>query len=140
MDSAEDLVSHVNVTHIESFSGQDVVLCLWGGCKVYNVPSSSYRWLKQHVQQVHMKERPHKCFMNGCNMSFHSVEALQRHLQKHLEPTLPKSPKCAKASPVSKMKVKPSANALLSSRSYPPSPAGASHENREGAINDGVGH
>ena len=56
---------------------------------MYNVPSSSFYWLRKHVQQAHTKERPHKCFMNGCNLSFASVEALQRHLQRHLEPLSP---------------------------------------------------
>ncbi len=105
VDSPDELISHVNSAHIEPFSGQDVVMCLcmWEGCKVYNVPSSSYKWLKQHVQQVHMKERPHKCFMNGCNVSFHSVDALHRHLHRHLEPTTPKP---TKGSPSPKQKVK----------------------------------
>ncbi len=56
---------------------------------MYNVPSSSFYWLRKHVQQSHTKERPHRCFMNGCNLSFASVEALQRHLQRHLEPLSP---------------------------------------------------
>ena len=57
--------------------------------QVYNVPSSSYYWLCKHVQQAHTKERPHKCFMNGCNLSFASVEALQRHIQRHFKPLSP---------------------------------------------------
>ena len=85
LDTPDHLVQHVNTNHVEVFSGQDIVLCMWEGCKVYNVASSSYQWLRKHVQQVHTKERPHKCIMNGCNMSFQTVDALQRHLQRHFQ-------------------------------------------------------
>ena len=34
------------------------------------------------------QDRPFKCIMNGCNMSFNSREALQRHVNKHLDPTV----------------------------------------------------
>ena len=42
-------------SHIAPFSDQDIVVCLWEGCKVYNVPSSSHEWLRRHVQREHTK-------------------------------------------------------------------------------------
>lgn len=41
--------------HITPFRDQDVVVCLWEGCKMYNVPSSSHEWLKRHMQREHTK-------------------------------------------------------------------------------------
>ena len=85
----EDLAQHVKVSHIESFAKEESVVCLWDGCRVYNVPSTSYSWLQKHVQQIHTKERPHRCIMNGCSRSFNTPEALSRHLQVHfLSPAL----------------------------------------------------
>ncbi|KAL5475637.1 hypothetical protein EMCRGX_G025479 [Ephydatia muelleri] len=85
----EDLAHHVKASHIESFAKEESVVCLWEGCRVYNVPSTSYSWLQKHVQQVHTKERPHRCIMNGCSRSFNSADALNRHLQVHfLSPAL----------------------------------------------------
>lgn len=86
--SVDELARHVRVSHVEPFESQDIVFCQWEGCKVYNVPSSSIQWLRRHVQQSHTKDRPFKCIMNGCNMSFNSREALQRHVNRHLEPTV----------------------------------------------------
>lgn len=82
----DDLAEHVHSNHIALFCDEEVVVCLWEGCKVYNKPSSSYTWLQRHMQQVHTKERPFKCIMNGCNLSFQSTDALQRHLERHLDP------------------------------------------------------
>lgn len=85
----EDLAHHVKASHIESFAKEESVVCLWDGCRVYNVPSTSYSWLQKHVQQIHTKERPHRCIMNGCSRSFNTPDALSRHLQVHfLSPAL----------------------------------------------------
>lgn len=50
------------------------------------------------------QERPNKCLMNGCNMSFNSVDALQKHMLRHFEhsPNLspPKKSGISAASPV----------------------------------------
>ena len=49
-----------------------------------------------------------KCLMNGCNRSFNSVEALQRHLQRHFDrtptppPPPPRSTTTVKANKLSK--------------------------------------
>jgi hypothetical protein len=87
--SVEELARHVQTAHVEPLESQDVVVCQWEKCKVFNVPSLSIQWLKRHVQQVHTKDRPFKCIMNGCIMSFNTREALQRHVNRHLEPSVP---------------------------------------------------
>ena len=32
-----------------------------------------------------LQERPYKCLMNGCHMSFNTPEGLQRHIQRHFD-------------------------------------------------------
>ena len=44
------------------------------------------------------QDRPFKCIMNGCNMSFNTREALQRHVYRHLEPNVATSPSAAGSS------------------------------------------
>lgn len=90
--SVDMLVDHVNDHHLVQFREADFVVCLWQGCKVFNRPFEKKDWLPQHMRR-HTKERPHKCFMNGCNMSFWSVHALQNHLQLHFKPSPKKTSK-----------------------------------------------
>jgi zinc finger protein AEBP2 len=97
--SVDELARHVRTSHVEPFESQDVVVCQWEKCKVFNVPSSSIEWLRRHVQQAHTKDRPFKCIMNGCIMSFNSREALQRHVNRHLEPSITASSSPASNSP-----------------------------------------
>lgn len=94
-DTVQELADHVNQVHVESFQTQDLVLCLWKGCKVYNVPCQKKTWLTQHMRR-HTNERPHKCIMNGCNQSFWNIDALNHHLQLHLMPSPQKSKKLRK--------------------------------------------
>ena len=94
-----ELVGHVEEEHLKSFEHQDFVVCLWEGCKVFNNPCPKKAWLPQHMRR-HTNERPHKCIMNGCHLSFWSAEALNNHLQLHLKPT---------TSPVKVTKKKPKA-------------------------------
>ena len=90
--SVDVLVDHVHHRHLNQFNGEEFVVCLWQGCKVYNRPFEKKDWLPQHMRR-HTNERPHKCFMNGCNMSFWNVHALQNHLQLHFRPSSVKQKK-----------------------------------------------
>ena len=55
---------------------------------MYNhLSRSSLTWLESHVRMKHTKDRPHKCLMNGCNMSFNTPDALQRHMLRHFDPS-----------------------------------------------------
>ncbi|XP_011409594.1 PREDICTED: zinc finger protein AEBP2-like [Amphimedon queenslandica] len=85
-ETVQELVDHVKSLHVDPLLSQDFVMCLWEGCKVYNVPCQKKQWLGQHMRR-HTKERPHKCIMNGCNQSFWSLDALHHHLQLHLLPS-----------------------------------------------------
>lgn len=42
-----------------------------------------------------LQERPNKCLMNGCNMSFNSVDALQKHMLRHFEHSPPTATSCS---------------------------------------------
>ncbi len=109
--SVETLVDHVHHSHLNQFNNEDFVVCLWQGCKVYNRPFEKKDWLPQHMRR-HTNERPHKCFMNGCNVSFWNVHALQNHLQLHF-----------RQSAVKQKDKKPSHNSICpTSSSLSPSP------------------
>ena len=84
--TVDSLVEHVHRCHLAQFNEEEFVVCLWEGCKVFNRPFEKKDWLPQHMRR-HTNERPHKCFMNGCNMSFWNVHALQNHLQLHFKPS-----------------------------------------------------
>lgn len=84
--SVDLLVDHVQKHHLSQFNDTDFVACLWQGCKVFNRPFEKKDWLPQHMRR-HTNERPHKCFMNGCNMAFWSPHALQTHVQLHFKPS-----------------------------------------------------
>lgn len=92
--TVDALVEHVEQRHLSQFNDTDFVACLWKGCKVFNRPFERKDWLPQHMRR-HTNERPHKCFMNGCNMAFWSSHALQTHVQLHFKPSPMKSKKTA---------------------------------------------
>ena len=40
---------------------------------------------KRVPSSIISQERPYKCLMNGCHMSFNTPEGLQRHIQRHFD-------------------------------------------------------
>ena len=71
----ETLYDHVLASHIAPCEGQDVYMCQWEGCKVYNVPSSSYNGYKGHVLR-HTKAKMHRCLIEECPASFRTIEGM----------------------------------------------------------------
>ncbi|EDO41153.1 predicted protein, partial [Nematostella vectensis] len=88
-----DLSEHVHQSHVEPMVTQDVYVCLWQGCKVFNKPSCSHSWLSKHMNS-HTGDKPWKCVIGGCSLSFASCEGLSRHVSQHFnEPKVPKRPR-----------------------------------------------
>ncbi|KAI8494951.1 Excision repair cross-complementation group 1 [Branchiostoma belcheri] len=87
--SSSDLADHLSNVHARE-EGEKVV-CLWQGCRVYNMPARSRGWLSRHVLQ-HSGDRPFKCMIEGCRAAFASQGGLARHVPTHfVEPNTPKS-------------------------------------------------
>ncbi|XP_078612129.1 uncharacterized protein LOC144882294 [Branchiostoma floridae x Branchiostoma japonicum] len=87
--SSSDLADHLSNVHVRE-EGEKVV-CLWQGCRVYNMPARSRSWLSRHVLQ-HSGDRPFKCMIEGCRAAFASQGGLARHVPTHfVEPNTPKS-------------------------------------------------
>ncbi|CAH1274071.1 AEBP2 [Branchiostoma lanceolatum] len=87
--SSSDLADHLSNVHVRE-EGEKVV-CLWRGCRVYNMPARSRSWLSRHVLQ-HSGDRPFKCMIEGCRAAFASQGGLARHVPTHfVEPNTPKS-------------------------------------------------
>ena len=59
--------------HVEPCEGQEVYMCQWGGCKVFDVPSTSYRWYKGHVLG-HTNAKMYRCLIEGCPASYRTRE------------------------------------------------------------------
>lgn len=64
-------------------------VCLWEGCKVFNVPSKKLSWLESHIFQKHLNGKIHKCIIAGCEERFKDQVDLQRHVHSHFK-TVPK--------------------------------------------------
>ena len=84
--NVEELSKHVEEVHCHQNGiknpTQMSYVCLWEGCRFYNLPNSSLSWLTRHVK-IHTKSRPLKCLMNGCSSSFWTMSSLNKHLQLH---------------------------------------------------------
>lgn len=57
-------------------------VCLWEGCKVYNVPSCSFSWIDRHFLS-HCGDKPFKCIVDGCGQRFPTQGSLERHVNSH---------------------------------------------------------
>ena len=86
--NAAELSEHVRTAHVEPMSNQDVFVCLWEGCKVFDKPSLSHSWLSKHVN-AHTGAKPFKCMISGCPMTFSSREGLARHVPSHFNDSKP---------------------------------------------------
>ncbi|XP_041652400.1 zinc finger protein AEBP2-like isoform X2 [Cheilinus undulatus] len=80
-NSSPDLAEHIRGIHVDGQRG-GVFVCLWKGCKVYNTPSTSQSWLQRHML-THSGDKPFKCVVGGCNVSFASQGGLARHVPSH---------------------------------------------------------
>ena len=81
-------------------------VCLWDGCKWFNTPSSSRSWLFKHVLP-HCGDKPFRCLLAGCLMSFPTESGQLRHVQTHLsEQAVQKTPRSKEDSPGRMMKKK----------------------------------
>lgn len=83
-----ELSEHVKTAHVEPMATQDVFVCLWEGCKVFDKPSLSHSWLTKHVN-IHTGAKPFKCMISGCSLTFSSREGLARHVPSHFNDSKP---------------------------------------------------
>lgn len=60
-------------------------VCLWEGCKVFNVPSKKLSWLESHIFQKHLNGKIHKCIIGGCEERFKDQVDLQKHVHSHFK-------------------------------------------------------
>ena len=82
---ASNLLEHIRA-HAETQISREKYACLWSGCKVYNKPSWSAKWLERHVV-AHSGQRPFRCILDNCGQRFHSQAALERHVNSHFQAT-----------------------------------------------------
>ena len=77
----EELVKHVNSTHIESDSNQKYT-CYWKGCVRLGKPFDARYKLVVHLR-THTGEKPHVCPVKGCEASFSRPENMKIHTRIH---------------------------------------------------------
>ncbi|KAM9324710.1 zinc finger protein GLIS1 [Gastrophryne carolinensis] len=96
-DQQEELVRHIEKTHIDQRTGEDFT-CFWAGCARRYKPFNARYKLLIHMR-VHSGEKPNKCMFEGCNKAFSRLENLKIHLRSHTgeRPYLCQHPGCQKA-------------------------------------------
>uniref|UniRef100_A0A4X2K9A0 GLIS family zinc finger 1 n=1 Tax=Vombatus ursinus TaxID=29139 RepID=A0A4X2K9A0_VOMUR len=96
-DQQEELVRHIEKTHIDQRKGEDFT-CFWAGCVRRYKPFNARYKLLIHMR-VHSGEKPNKCMFEGCNKAFSRLENLKIHLRSHTgeKPYLCQHPGCQKA-------------------------------------------
>ncbi|XP_072853740.2 zinc finger protein GLIS1 isoform X2 [Pogona vitticeps] len=96
-DQQDELVRHIEKTHIDQRKGEDFT-CFWTGCVRRYKPFNARYKLLIHMR-VHSGEKPNKCMFEGCNKAFSRLENLKIHLRSHTgeKPYLCQHPGCQKA-------------------------------------------
>ncbi|KAM5148110.1 zinc finger protein GLIS1 [Mantella aurantiaca] len=96
-EQQEELVRHIEKTHIDQRTGEDFT-CFWAGCARRFKPFNARYKLLIHMR-VHSGEKPNKCMFEGCNKAFSRLENLKIHLRSHTgeRPYLCQHPGCLKA-------------------------------------------
>ncbi|XP_034635737.1 zinc finger protein GLIS1 isoform X1 [Trachemys scripta elegans] len=96
-DQQDELVRHLEKTHIDQRKGEDFT-CFWAGCVRRYKPFNARYKLLIHMR-VHSGEKPNKCMFEGCNKAFSRLENLKIHLRSHTgeKPYLCQHPGCQKA-------------------------------------------
>ncbi|XP_018113939.1 zinc finger protein GLIS1-like isoform X2 [Xenopus laevis] len=96
-DKQEELVRHIEKTHIDQRTGDDFT-CFWAGCARRYKPFNARYKLLIHMR-VHSGEKPNKCMFEGCNKAFSRLENLKIHLRSHTgeRPYLCQYPGCLKS-------------------------------------------
>ncbi|XP_075472483.1 zinc finger protein GLIS1 isoform X2 [Ascaphus truei] len=96
-EQQEELVRHIEKTHIDQRKGEDFT-CFWAGCARRYKPFNARYKLLIHMR-VHSGEKPNKCMFEGCNKAFSRLENLKIHLRSHTgeKPYLCQHPGCQKA-------------------------------------------
>ena len=77
---AGGLGTHLQEKHVTSQKGR--FACQWKGCKVFNKPSSLKSWLERHILS-HSGDKPFRCIVEGCGLSFTTPGGLERHVPTH---------------------------------------------------------
>ncbi|XP_062994887.1 zinc finger protein GLIS1 [Elgaria multicarinata webbii] len=96
-EQQDELVRHIEKTHIDQRKGEDFT-CFWTGCVRRYKPFNARYKLLIHMR-VHSGEKPNKCMFEGCNKAFSRLENLKIHLRSHTgeKPYLCQHPGCQKA-------------------------------------------
>ncbi|XP_062610211.1 LOW QUALITY PROTEIN: zinc finger protein AEBP2-like [Saccostrea cucullata] len=89
------ILEHIKSKHVDSQKGKKVS-CLWEGCKVYSVQSKSRAWLEHHVV-CHCGDKPFRCIVDGCSLSFTSHKLLEKHVNNHFKLQQVQGPRQAKS-------------------------------------------